>query len=126
MHPIIERLGLVSGGALEIRDIQMVQWGRDLILDCTYRTVPHNAPPDEPVHFRVVFKDCREIRYKVYAHIGVHEQGQVMPVADVVELALGQGNHRRDANMLTNHFSVTISYDEIWLEMGDHRLPLVP
>src|SRR5690606_8139362 len=111
---IIDALGLVSGGGMSITDIQMVQWGRDLIFECLYLTLP-----DEPVIFRLIFQNCREIRYRVYAHIGFHEQGQVTPTADVVELALGHGNHRRDANILTNHFGVTISYGELRVERDD-------
>jgi hypothetical protein len=113
---LIDALGLVSGGDFTITGIELAQWGRDLIFECCYRTVSLQAGPDEPVLFRLVFHDCREIKYKVYAHIGAHEQGQVTPTADVAELALGHGNHRRDANILTNHFGVTISYGEIIIE----------
>ncbi len=117
---IIEALALVPGGGFTITDIQMVQWGRDLVLECAYQTVSLNAPPDAPVYFDLIFHDCREIRYKVYAHIGAHEQNQVTPTADVVEVSLGQGNHRRDASLLTNHFGVTISYGSLSIEKDDH------
>lgn len=113
---IVDALGLVSNGGLAITDIQMVQWGRDLVLACRYQTTPMTAAPDPPVHFNLVFHDCREIKYRVYAHIGVHEQGHVTPTADVAEILLGHGNHRRDANILTNHFGLTISYGEFHLE----------
>lgn len=121
---LVEKLGLVTGGGLSIVDIQMVQWGRSLVFGCVYRTVSQGAPPDAPVHFSLVFNDCREIRYKVYAHIGHHESGEVTSVADVAEMMLGQGNHRRDAHILTNHFGVTLSYGEAVAEMNDHRYPL--
>lgn len=121
---IIEALGLVTGGGMSVTDIQMVQWGRDLIFECLYLTVPEGAPPDDPVMFRLIFRNCREIRYRVYAHIGIHEQGQVTPTADVVELSLGHGNHRRDANILTNHFGVTISYGEVRVERDDEYFVL--
>ncbi len=116
---IVELLGLVPGGSLSITDIQMVQWGRGLVFECVYQTRIMDGPEDEPVLFRLVFNDCREIRYKVYAHIGLHERGVVTMIADVAELLLGQGNHRRDANILTNHFGVTISYGDIHIEKDD-------
>lgn len=116
---IINTLGLIPGGEMTISDIQMVQWGRDIIFECIYRTAAENVEPDAPVLFRLVFQDCREIKYRIYAHIGVHEQGQVTKTADVVELSLGQGNHRRDANILTNHFAVTLSYGDIRIEYDD-------
>jgi hypothetical protein len=121
---IIDVLGLVPNGGLSITDIQMVQWGRDLVLACRYQTTPLTTSPDPPVHFNLVFHDCREIRYKVYAHIGEHEQGQVTPIADVAELLLGHGNHRRDANILTNHFGLTIAYGKLIAERGDETFNL--
>ena len=121
---IIDTLGLVPGGGFAITDIQMVQWGRDLIFECVYQTAAIDLAPDDPVLFRIIFHDCREIRYKVYAHISIHEQGQVTPTADIAELNLGQGQHRRDANILTNHFAVTISYGEVRVEMDDEYFNL--
>lgn len=121
---IIDTLGLVTGGGMSITDLQMVQWGRDLILECRYQTVSMDIAPDEPVYFRLIFSDCREIKYRVYAHIGAHEQGQVTATADVAELSLGKGGHRRNANILTNHFGVVISYGEAHVEHGEHRYHL--
>jgi len=117
---IIETLGLVSGGGFSVTDIQMAQWGRDLIFECLYRTVGMKVAPDDPVVFHLVFHDCRDIKYRVYAHIGAHEQGKITSVADVAEISLGQGNHRRDANILTNHFGVTISYGDVRIERGEN------
>ena len=121
---LIETLGLVPGGGFSIVDIQMVQWGRELVFEVVYRTASRNAPPDDPVHFNLIFRDCREIRYKVYAHISLQEQGIVTAVADVAELMLGKGQHRRDANILTNHFGVTLSYGEVLVERGDKQTKL--
>lgn len=121
---LVETLGLVSGGGLSITDIQMVQWGRDMIFVCRYRTVPISGPPDEPVDFQLIFQDCREVKYKVYAHISAHEEGVIRSVADVVELAFGQGKHRRDANILTNHFGVSISYGSLVVEKDSQRYPI--
>lgn len=121
---LIDALGLVPDGGMSITDIQMVQWGRDLIFECLYQTTPINAPPDDPVMFRLIFHDCREIKYRVYAHIGMHEQGQVASVADIAEMSLGKGQHHRDANIMTNHFAVTISYGELTIERDSQDYPL--
>lgn len=122
-HKIVNALGLIPGGGFSITDIQMVQWGRDLIFECVYQTASPNVPPEHPVHINIIFKDCRELKYKIYAHIGAQEGG-VLPVADVVDVALGKDQHRRDAQLLTNYFSVSISYKEIHLEMNDQRTRL--
>ena len=121
---LIETLGFVAGGGFSIVDIQMVQWGRELVFEVVYRTAPRNAPPDDPIHFNLIFRDCREIRYKVYAHISLQEQGKISTEADIAELILGKGQHRRDANILTNHFGVTLSYGEALVEYNDRQIKL--
>jgi hypothetical protein len=118
---IIQTLGLVTGGGFSITDIQMVQWGRQLVFECVYRVVSKNTTPDEPVYFNLVFADCREIKYRVYAHISLEAEGHITDVADIAEINLGNGNHRRDANILTNHFGVTLSYGQLYAEMNDKR-----
>ena len=116
---IVEALGLISEGAFAITDLQMVDWGRDIVFKCDYRTVSLEGVPDDPVEFDLVFRDCREIKYRIYAHISAHEEGHISRFADVAEILIGKGGHRRDANILTNHFSVTLSYGKCIVEMGD-------
>jgi hypothetical protein len=113
---LIDTLGLVPGGGFSVTDIQMGQWGLQMIFAVRYQTASMTAPPDPPVHINLVFNDCREIRYKVYAHIGLHEQGKVTPIADVGEMVLGMDNHRAEAYILTNHFSVMLSYGTLTIE----------
>jgi hypothetical protein len=121
---IIDTLELAPGGGLAITDMQMVQWGREIIFDIHYLIVPLERTPEPPITLRLIFRDCREIKYKVYAHIGAHEMGIVTPTADVAELRLGQGNHRKDAHILTNHFSIAISYGEALVERDNRRYAL--
>ena len=121
---IVNTLGLVPDGALAITDMQMVDWGRDIVLTCDYRTVTGEGVADDPVTFQLIFRDCREVKYRIYAHISAHEQGHVSKFADVAEILLGQGKHRRDANILTTHFSVTISYGKLQVEYNDEAYDL--
>lgn len=121
---IIEALGLIEGGGFSITDMQMVQWGRDLIFECEYLTASMTTGADDAVDFRLIFHDCRDIKYRVYAHIGAHETGHVADVADVVEISLGQGHHRKDANILTNCFSINIAYGEVFVEKDARRYPI--
>jgi hypothetical protein len=124
---IINTLGLVPGGGLLVTDVRLVQWGYDVVLCCRYNLTPVTIPPEDPVEFELVFHDCREIKYRVYAHISIHEQGlvpSIADVADVAEISLGHGNHRRDANILTNHFAITISYGDLAIERDSHVYPL--
>ncbi len=121
---IIEVLGLVPGGGFSITDMQMVQWGRDIVFECQYLTTSMTGGADAPVDFRLIFSDCREIKYRVYAHISAHERGSVATIADVVEISLGQGQHRKDANILTNCFSISLTFGEVLVEKDARRFPL--
>ena len=116
---LVTQLGLIPDGGFSVTNIQMARWGHDLIFTCRYQTASMTTAPDPPVYFNLVFHDCREIKYKVYAHIGLHEQGQITPVADIGELILGQDNHRFEAYILTNHFAVNISYGKLHIERDD-------
>ncbi|HEX2622033.1 MAG TPA: hypothetical protein VHL11_17875 [Phototrophicaceae bacterium] len=113
---IIETLGLIAGGTFSITDVMLTQWGRELIFECDYQTLQPDGLPDELVMFRMIFRDCREFKWRSYAHIALSEFGEISLRTDVAEIALGQGNHRRDANLLTNHFALTVSYAEIVIE----------
>ena len=119
---IIDALGLISGGNLAITDLQIVQWGRDIIFECECQTIQPDDTPDELVVFRLIFKDCRDLHWKSYAHIALAETGEVANRTDVAELLLGQGNHRRDANILTSNFAATISYGSLIYEYDDKQV----
>jgi hypothetical protein len=119
---ILDTLELTPGGALSFSSISLAQWGRDVLFECEYLSV--EATVDEPVEFQLIFRDCREIRIKTYAHIAEHELGEFVPRADVAEIALGLGNHRRDANILTNQFSITLSFGSIQVERHGHYFSL--
>lgn len=117
---IIDALGLVPGGDFHITDLQIVQWGRDVIFVCEYATMQPDDTPDDVVEFQLCFRDCRDLRWKTYAHIALAETGTVASRTEIVEMALGSGSHRRDANLLTTHFAATISYGKLLVERGEH------
>ncbi len=121
---IIDTLGLISGGTFTITDVQMAQWGREVVFSFDYHTQQPDGTPDELVRFQLVFKDCRELRWKTYAHIALAETGTVSPRTELAEISLGKGSHRRDASLLTNHFAVNISYGHISLERDEGSFPL--
>jgi hypothetical protein len=113
---IVDALGLISGGTFAVTDVLLSQWGRDLIFECHYQTTQPDGTFDTPVIFRMIFRDCRELKWRSYAHIALSEFGEISLRSEIAEISLGAGNHRRDANILTNHFAATISYGEIVLE----------
>lgn len=123
---IVETLGLISGGVLSITDVALVQWGRELIFECDYQTTQPDGAFDEPVLFKLIFRDCREFKWRSYAHIALSEFGEISLRTEVVDLALGHGNHRRDANLMTTHFAITVSYGEIIIEYDSQTYQLSP
>ena len=110
---LVELMGLVEGGDFSINKMDFMQWGRTLLFECVYRVVSTTTAPDDPVYFQMVFHDCRDMKFKIYAHISLQESGAISDVADLAELILGQGRHRRDAHILTTHFGLTISYGSV-------------
>ncbi|GEM_PF-1475011 len=110
---LLDTLALVSGGDLLITSMDFIQWGRDIEFGMRYTIPPFESIPKETHPFKLIFRDCRELKYKVYAHIAIHELGRISSVADVVDMSLGQGNHRRDAQILTNLFSTSIAYGNV-------------
>lgn len=115
---LAETLGVDPTGEFRINDVQFVQWGRDLIFGCEYRADERAIP----VVFRLVFNDCRELRWKTYAHVTY--ESPIIPSTPLVDFSAGQGNHRKDAALLTAHFAATVSHGSAMIETRDRRVRL--
>lgn len=113
---LAEAMELDPAGDMFITDLEINQWGRELVFVCEYI-----APPAPPIPFRLRFTDCRELRWKTYAHAVFDE---LLPIAELIEFAPGSGSHRRDANLLTAHFAATLSYGTLTLEYDDRQIGL--
>ncbi|MBC8172182.1 MAG: hypothetical protein H7X77_10935, partial [Anaerolineae bacterium] len=61
---IVETLGLISGGVLSITDVALLQWGREISFECDYQTTQPDGTFDETVLFRMIFRDCREFKWR--------------------------------------------------------------
>jgi hypothetical protein len=116
---IIDALGLVPGGTIIISDVTLRQWGREIIFECDYQTTQPDDSLDPMISFRLIYRDCREMKWRSYAHIAMAEMGEIAPSTEIVDLLFGLGNHRRDANLLATHFALTVSYGEIWVDYKD-------
>jgi hypothetical protein len=114
-----ELLGLHPYGSLVMSDLQMVAWGRDVIFACVYDP----GGPSKPVAFKLVFKDCREMRWKAYAHLAA-DGGEGQPATAVVDFRLGKDQHRSPAQILTDHFGVSLYYGEAVIQNGENRIAL--
>jgi hypothetical protein len=123
---IVQSLGLIDSGTFFVTDLEIKQWGRKIIFKCDYQTIQPDGTPDNPVLFDMIFRDCREIKWKTYAHIALAEVGHVPQRTELAEMSLGHGNHRRDANLLFAHFGVTLSYGELIIQYGDNSYTIQP
>ncbi|MCU0499122.1 MAG: hypothetical protein MUF87_17350 [Anaerolineae bacterium] len=123
---LIEALGLIPAGTFWVIGVELVQWGREIALHTAYETVQPDGTPDTPVSFRLVFQDCRDFRWKSYAHIALSEEGIVSERSEIAELLFGSGHHRRDANLLTNHFGLTVSYGQVIVQYDGQTFDLTP
>ena len=81
--------------------MQVLEWGRELRLDCVYRL------GDGEARLTIRFRDCREMRWRVYVH------GEVTDESAVADLRLGRNGHRSQAQVLTEHFGVSVVYGEL-------------
>ena len=92
---------------LYVVHIEVADWGAGLIVTCLYRT-----PEEEQRHFRVCFIHCREVIWRAFPPADQPET----PVLRLLDINLGEGKFRKEAQFLTEHFKVTARYDSVEIE----------
>lgn len=102
---LCDLLGARYYGTFWVRDVHLRDWGSDLVLDCSYDP----GQPDAPIPFQIMLQDCREIQWRVYAHLK-HLEDMTLPAAELVNIALGTENHHKPLNLLTDSFGLTVLY----------------
>ena len=106
---LIDLLGCQQGGDIQVKSITLDGWGSGLKLDCLYDL------SNTITSFTLQLDDCREIQWRVYAHLK-HPEDQTLPTATFVNLRLGSDNHRKPLHLLTDFFGLTVSYGALRLE----------
>lgn len=104
-------IGVQPGGTFFISDMRFVNWGQEIVFRCHYEL------PDagEIVHFQIRLQDCRDLQWRVYAHLSI-PGGLAQPFAALVNLRIGTNQHRKPFQMLTDSFGVTILYGDILIQ----------
>lgn len=102
-------LDIAEGGTFRTKAVAVDSWGSSLTFDCSYEM--GNAT----TAFTLTLEDCREIQWRVYAHLK-HPEDQTLPTATFVNLRLGSDNHRKPLHLLTDFFGLTVSYGRLRLE----------
>jgi hypothetical protein len=106
-----EMLGLPAAGTFQVKAIALEGWASSLTLDCLYEV----GSPTIITPFKLHLLDCRELQWRVYAHLK-HPEDQTLPTATLVNLRLGSDNHRKPLHVLTDFFGLTISYGTLRLD----------
>jgi hypothetical protein len=101
-------LAIPQGGTFQVKAIALDSWGSRLTFDCL------NEVSSEITLFSLKLEDCREIQWRVYAHLK-HPEDQTLPTATFVNLRLGSDNHRKPLHLLTDFFGLTVSYGTLKL-----------
>ncbi len=108
---LCEAIGIQQGGSFFIIDLGFLNWGQEIRFNCRYE------PPESGaiVYFEMRLKDCRDLQWRVYAHLTLPE-GSMPPPAALVNLRLGSSQHRKPFQMLTDSFGITILYGDLLIQ----------
>ncbi len=111
---LAEMLGLKPHGSFRIEAIHVENWGSQIRLDALYDTLP----PDPPAAFHLMLDDCRDLQWRVYAHLK-HPEDQTLQTTLLVNIRLGVGGHHKPLHLLTDSFGLTVSYGTLTLKRLD-------
>jgi hypothetical protein len=100
---ILELLNLPTETPLTLRAMHLLDWGRTL----------HFEGDAGGRAFHLTFEDCRELRWRVYAHL---DAGSLD--TPLVDFAPGRDQHRSAANLLTGHFGLSVYYGALRIYMS--------
>lgn len=104
---IYTRLEIPPDSELYVVQIEVADWGDGLVVKCFYRT-----PEGEQRHFRISFIHCREVIWRAFPPADQPETD----VLRLLDVNLGEGKFRKEAQFLTEHFKVTARYDSVEIE----------
>jgi hypothetical protein len=108
---IAEILGAHPYGAFWVKDIHLFSWGNEVVFECLYEP----GAPAAPIPFQLVLHDCRDIQWRVYAHLKPPED-RTLPATSMVNVHLGTADHRKPLHMLTDSFGITVAYGKLNIE----------
>ncbi|MBN8591638.1 MAG: hypothetical protein J0M33_07755 [Anaerolineae bacterium] len=101
---VCDQLGVTPGGTFWIKDVHFFGWGSEVVFECHY-----DLPGSDPVPFQMVMLDCRELQWRVYAHLQ-HPEDRTLPATAIVNLRLGTAGQRKPLQVLTDAFALTVHY----------------
>jgi hypothetical protein len=109
---LAEQLGVHPYGMFWVKDIHLFGWGHEVILYCLYEP----GAPADPVPFQITLNDCRELQWRVYAHLQPPDD-RTLPATSIVNIHTGTDQHRKPLHILTDAFGLSVSYGTLAIEM---------
>ena len=105
LAPLTTLLGVPEDAAVTLQSLDVRDWGQVLVF----------AGKAGEQAFELRYDDCRELRWRVYAHeqTGVHATE-----TPIVSFAPGRDQQRSPAQFLTGHFGLSLFYGSFSLSRG--------
>lgn len=112
---LCEAIGTQPGGTFFISEMKFLNWGQEIAFGGSYKL------PDSGLvaHFQIRLQDCRDLQWRVYAHLNA-AGNLTTPPAALVNLRLGTNQHRKPFQMLTDSFGITILYGELVIQKSSN------
>ncbi len=104
---LLDVIGGPDGGMFWVRDMRLDGWGSAVTLECGYV-----LSADEMIRFDLLLTDCREIQWRIYAHLQPPATASRI-LTSLVNIRLGTDNHRKPLQILADAFGLTISYGKL-------------
>jgi hypothetical protein len=111
---LCERLNVRPYGTFWVTELHIFDWGAEIMLDCQYDP----GAPDALVAFRLILRDCRDLNWRVYAHLK-HPEDTTLPATLLVNIRLGHDQHHKPFNLLTDAFGLTVLYGALAIERSE-------
>lgn len=109
---VLQHLAIPENSPIYLLSLESRLWGRDLIFACRATDT----------HFRLCFFDISESRWRHYLH---HESSPspYLP-SELLNFKMGRSAGRSPAQILTEHFGLSLIYGALWLEWDEQKVEL--
>lgn len=113
---ILTVLSLPVDSVITFTQLDTVLWGQSLHFHAEAK-----LPSDDVMTFELRFIDCREMRWKIYTHMQDSDV-TAFPPTELVNFRIGRDQHRSPANLLTDHFGLSLFYGRLEIITQDKAL----
>jgi hypothetical protein len=110
---ILDSLSVAATTTIKLTHLDAILWGQGLHFHALAQPLT-----GDNIAFELRFLDCREMRWQIYTHIQ-HPDSIAFPATELVNFRIGRSQHRSPANLLTEHFGLSLFYGRIQVVRGE-------